>query len=98
MKRLEVDELAQREFDEAFEWYLDQRAGLAQRLEREIRAAFEKIATRPGSFPRVSKRARRCRLDRFWYSVVFQEFPDRIRIIAFAHSSRRPLYWRNRQQ
>ncbi len=98
MKRLVVDDLAQREFDEAFDWYLNKQVEVAERLEREIRAAFEKIATRPGSFPQVSKRTRRCRLSRFKYSVVFQEFPDRIRVIAFAHSSRRPMYWRNRQQ
>ena len=97
MKRLEVDDLALRDFDAAFDWYLDERDELVELLQAEIRSAFDKIVERPSSFAKISKRARQCRLARFKYAIVFQELPDVIRVIAFANSSRRPMYWRDRQ-
>lgn len=40
---------------------------------------------------------RRVLLKRFPYSIVFYERETEIVIIAFAHSSRRPGYWRSRE-
>jgi len=35
-------------------------------------------------------------IQSFPYSIVFYERKDEIVIVAFAHSSRRPGYWRSR--
>lgn len=35
-------------------------------------------------------------MRRFPFAVLFIELPDRIRIIAVAHKSRKPFYWRER--
>ena len=39
---------------------------------------------------------RRFPLRRFPYSIVYQETKDGLRIVALAHQSRRPGYWRTR--
>jgi len=46
---------------------------------------------------KIAKDARRVLLKRFPYSIVFYERENQIVIIAFAHSSRRPGYWRSRE-
>lgn len=40
---------------------------------------------------------RRFPLRRFPYSIIYQLKPDEIRVIALAHQSRRPGYWRGRK-
>jgi toxin ParE1/3/4 len=40
---------------------------------------------------------RRFLLRRFPYSIIYQVKPDEIRVIALAHQSRRPEYWRGRK-
>jgi hypothetical protein len=35
-------------------------------------------------------------LDRFPYLILYLDYPDRIRILALAHTSRRPGYWKTR--
>jgi len=37
--------------------------------------------------------ARRLPVNDFPYHVVFEEFPDRIEVLAIAHDRRRPGYW-----
>jgi plasmid stabilization system protein ParE len=39
---------------------------------------------------------RRLPLRRFPYSIVYHQSPQAIRILAVAHQSRRPGYWRGR--
>lgn len=40
---------------------------------------------------------RRFPLRRFPYSIIYQVKPNEVRVIALAHQSRRPGYWRGRQ-
>ncbi len=39
---------------------------------------------------------RRVLARRFPYSVVYIELSDEIRVLAIAHGSKRPAYWRGR--
>lgn len=39
---------------------------------------------------------RRVLVDRFPYAVVYAEQPGLVRIVAFAHLKRDPVYWRKR--
>jgi toxin ParE1/3/4 len=40
---------------------------------------------------------RRMWVPRFPYAVVYSEADEEIRVIAFAHTSRRPGYWKGRE-
>jgi hypothetical protein len=54
------------------------------------------IADKPSLFPRYDEEHRFAMLVRFPYSLVYQSLPDRVQVIAVAHSRRRPGYWLGR--
>jgi len=45
---------------------------------------------------RAAGAARRVRLLHFRYYVIYRILVDVIEVMAFAHTSRKPLYWRSR--
>lgn len=62
----------------------------------EVERALSQITRNPEACQRIGQRVRRKTLWRFPYNLVYAVYPDRIRIMAFAHQKRRPLYWRKR--
>jgi len=101
-KGLRVHELAEDELAGAALWYEGKQPGLGTAFVELIDQAVERI--RSGVLPSNpvpgvtrNRNARRVLLRRFPYSIVFYENMDEIVIVAFAHSSRRPGYWRSRK-
>ena len=93
-----IREEAERE--DAFDHYEQQRQGLAlELLDEHVRAAH-KIVERPLGWPAnpAHSDARRCRLDRFPYALVYRIEPTQCMIIAVAHLKRRPGYWIERMK
>lgn len=84
------------EFIEAVEFYEESREGLGLRLSREVYATINRITHGPTAWPQISDNTRRCFTRRFPYGVIYEIREDDILIIAVAHSSREPFYWRNR--
>ncbi len=84
------------EFIEAIAFYEESREGLGLRLSREVYATINRITLGPTAWPRISENTRRCFTRRFPYGVVYEIRADDILIIAVAHSSREPFYWRDR--
>lgn len=87
---------ASAEITEAAEYYERRSVGLGFGLLGEVERALKLIAENPEASPLIGRRARRKSLWRFPYSLVYAIYPDRIRVVAFAHQRRRPFYWRNR--
>ena len=87
---------------EAAAWYESERPGLGAEFESALESALDlleqdivPLATLPGG---AGKRgAKRLILRRFPYSIVVRERDSDILVVAFAHHSRRPGYWRKRQ-
>jgi len=52
--------------------------------------------TYPRAGKLVGRRARRIEVSGFRYAVIYQILPDLIFILAIAHHSRRPGFWRSR--
>lgn len=101
MKRLRVDSAAEDELQAAVAWYDSRRAGLGARLLSAVDRTLQLIRRHPGlgePVPRVrpEQGVRRVPLRRFPYFVIYRERDDEIQIVAFAHTSRRPGYWRHR--
>jgi plasmid stabilization system protein ParE len=74
---------------------------LGERLWNEIQAAFKLISEYPsigGVVPRARLRraARRIPLRHFPFFLIYRELNDYIEIMALAHTSRQPNYWRSR--
>jgi hypothetical protein len=86
---------------EAAAWYEMQRSGLGVEFERAVDAALDlleedivPLSPVPGAAG--ERGAKRLILKRFPYDVVVRYLGSEILVIAFAHHSRRPGYWRNR--
>ncbi len=87
---------AESEFDEAFDWYDSQRAGLGVAFAAEIESVFIRIAANPKQHNVVLADVRKAVLKRFPYCVFYRPHPDRIEMIAVFHSSRDPAIWQAR--
>ncbi|MCD6197453.1 MAG: type II toxin-antitoxin system RelE/ParE family toxin [Deltaproteobacteria bacterium] len=87
---------ARRELNEAVDYYEDCQPGLGYEFLEEVYATIARILHYPNAWSQISRRARRCLTKRFPYGVIYQVKEDHIRIVAVAHSHRRPGYWLNR--
>lgn len=101
MKRLSIDPAAEDELRAAVAWYEMQRRGLGARFFAEVGRLLDLILRHPGigsPVPRVRAEygTRRVPLRRFPYFVVYRERSDDVQVIAVAHASRKPGYWRHR--
>ena len=101
MKRLSIDPAAEDELRAAVAWYEMQQRGLGARFFAEVGRLLDLILRHPGigsPVPRVRAEygTRRVPLRRFPYFVVYRERREDIHVIAIAHASRKPGYWRHR--
>ncbi len=89
---------AQEDLREAAEFYREQ-AGAA--LSQSFLAEFEHSVSLLLQYPRLGvmwRQGKRRRVTRrFPFSVVYAVVGDQIRILAVAHQSRRPRFWRSRK-
>jgi toxin ParE1/3/4 len=78
-------------------WYEERRPGWGARLFDAVSHTFELIERHPeiGS-PRRSPATRQLLVRGFPYVVAYRIRPDDVYVIAVAHTSRRPGYWKNR--
>lgn len=84
MKQVVVHPQAEHESDLAFERYWAESELAAFRFFEEVQNAYGVIRRNPQSFPIHSLGTRRKVLDKFPFSIVFRELPDKIEIIADA--------------
>lgn len=89
---------AERDLRDAAEFYR-QHAGtaLSQSLFGEFERAVGVMLGHPGVGPLWRNGERRYVMQRFPYSLIYTVSGEEIRILAVAHHSRRPGYWRGRQ-
>ena len=77
-------------------YYEGKLEGLGLDFQAEAEAAVNSIRVAPDRWPIGKLDTRRCLLHRFPFSVVYIDLPDHIWIVAFAHGSRKPYYWKHR--
>jgi hypothetical protein len=90
--------VAEEELEEAVAHYDGISAQLGSEFLKEIELAMARIRAYPRAWPKVSRRARRCRLNHFPYGLVYQDRNNFMLVIAVMHLHRRPGYWRKREQ
>jgi plasmid stabilization system protein ParE len=95
-ERVELKPEAERELEDAFEWYLERSIPVAEAFIREAGSAFALIASAPTIWPRFEAGTRRYVLRKFPYSVIYLDRPTKILVLAVAHQKRRPRYWVSR--
>jgi toxin ParE1/3/4 len=96
VKPVTVGHWAEHELAAAVEYYEQCSAGLGLRFERAVADALQSIARRPALFPRGPAGTHRMVMKRFPYIIHYLDLPGRVEIVAFAHTSREPSYWRGR--
>jgi plasmid stabilization system protein ParE len=90
--------LAIKDLREARDWYAKRSIDVAAQFVDEVDAAVKRIVDAPDSWSVVSGKYRRLSLDKFPHSLIYYERAEYdIRIVAVAHPSRRPGYWRRRE-
>ncbi len=94
--RLRYSAEADAEFEEALTWYADRSTSAMLRLEREVAAAAGVLARHPRLGTPKPGKVRLLPLDDFPYSLVYAIRSDEVVVIALAHHSRRPGYWKDR--
>jgi plasmid stabilization system protein ParE len=92
---------ASAELEDAAVWYESQWSGLGLEFVEAVDAALQQVAR----WPQIGRRvpgvpndvpARRFPVNRFPYYIAYLEWNDVIRLLAFAHDSRKPGYWFSR--
>lgn len=92
---------AEQEFRDSILWYEQHGPGLGDRLWSDIQAAIDLIAGHVAVGERVRRvrsreNVRRVPLRHFPYFLVYREHEGWVEIVALAHTSRKPTYWRDR--
>jgi toxin ParE1/3/4 len=101
MRRVRLEAKAKAELQAAIAWHEEQAPGLGTMLWESVDDVLRRLkktpdgsTTVPGVPPELG--VRRAFTRRFPYAVVFIVQGDDVKVIAIAHSSRRPNYWLNR--
>ncbi|MGQ0736338.1 MAG: type II toxin-antitoxin system RelE/ParE family toxin [Acidobacteriota bacterium] len=98
MKPIQLSEPASAELTDAISWYERQRAGLGGDLFDALIKTIDLIQTHPeiGTLCTTRRPSRQLLVTGFPYSVVYRIRDDDIYVVAVAHTSRRPNYWKHR--
>jgi plasmid stabilization system protein ParE len=85
------------EYDAAFDWYLQRSPDAALKFDAEVERATSEIAQAPQRWVRGSHGTRRFLLRGFPFLLIYRELgAETVQILAVAHTSRRPGYWKER--
>ncbi len=84
---------AKAEFLAAVHYYESCQSGLGRRFKLIVQSAIKNIAKTPFQYRLIHAPFRRYLLPKFPYAIMFSIEPDHIRIIAVAHTKRKPEYW-----
>ncbi len=101
MRILRILAAAAEEAAEAAAWYEKERSGLGIDFQNATEAALDVLEQDIVPLTSMSgvsgtRGVKRLMLRRFPYAVIVHESDTEIMVIAFAHHSRRPGYWRDR--
>ena len=81
----------------ALRWYAARSPREARRFDSALGRIFDEIVGRPDRYPRLDSEFREAAVPRFPYSVIYRALPTGdVQVIAVAHASRAPGYWRDR--
>lgn len=87
---------AELELDEAAAWYEAEVSGLGSDFGDEVERVINILLDHPELGARVDKDLRHFVLRRFPFSVVYGVTGQLLYIVAIAHGSREPGYWKAR--
>ena len=87
---------ARAEFDEAFDWYEQQRVGPGVEFAERLQAVFDRISAMPELHAIVHRDVRKALVRRFPYAVFYRVRAGRVAVLAVFHAKRDPELWKSR--
>lgn len=98
MKIVRYEDAADEELIDEVARYELRHDGLGRELLTAVRDAVRLIAENPAAWQasEYGRDVRRFVMDRFPFTIVYTELANEILILAIAHTSREPGYWRTR--
>jgi toxin ParE1/3/4 len=96
VKNIFIDAEAEHELSESMRFYEQREPGLGLTFARAAREAVQTIQAAPERSPLRNDGTRRFLMERFPFVIHYVELENTISVLAFAHTSRRPGYWRRR--
>ena len=92
-----ITEKAQKDLDDAFQWYEKKEPGLGKEFIRCIDAKIAELNRHPHLHPIIqSNKVRRAFINRFPFSIYFVIDEGQITIFAILHQRRNPDFWESR--
>ena len=94
--KLKLLTAAKSDVADAIAYYNSEEPGLGSQFAAEVRKTIERVLQFPNAWASVSKRVRRCQVNRFPYSVFYSLKNDIVVVIAVLHNHREPRTWQTR--
>ncbi|MFH0975420.1 MAG: type II toxin-antitoxin system RelE/ParE family toxin [Spirochaetota bacterium] len=95
--KISIDELANKEFNDAIDWYENQSEGLGKRFKKAVITQIKKIIKNPNWFLIEADNIYKAYIPKFPYKILFSIDKDMVTIWAIAHMHRKPWYWQSRK-
>lgn len=96
--RVDLHPEAEAELASDTEWLAARSVGAAERLQFSVAAGLALLEAFPRSGERYGRRYRRHALPGLAYVLFYRVRRDSVLVLAVAHTSRRPNYWRHRDR
>lgn len=90
--RIEFDEIAEIEFQNAYVWYENQRLGLGLEFENCVEAAIGQLLKSPKFGRLITEETRRILVRRFPYGIFYKINGELIEIIGIRHFRQRSKF------
>jgi plasmid stabilization system protein ParE len=87
---------AKTEFDDAMDWYEQQRAGLGARFATAIHDQLDRIARQPNMHGKIRNDVRKSVVRGFPYCIFYLAEPSEVVVLSIFHTSRDPAVWQSR--
>jgi toxin ParE1/3/4 len=91
-----VRRAAQRDIDEAREWYDLRQAGVGQEFVDDAEATLSRVRDNPELYPANRRGVRQALINRFPYIVYYLITDAAVVVFAVIHTRRHPRSWRTR--
>jgi toxin ParE1/3/4 len=88
---------AEDQLNAAADYYYAIRPELALRFKDEAKKTVARISENPRAWWPLTKRLRSCPIHGFPYAIIYHILRDEIEVVAVAHGSRKPFFWRKRR-
>jgi plasmid stabilization system protein ParE len=95
-KPLRLHPEAEDEYLASLSWYRERSPIAASNFEDAVENGVARVEKAPQRWPIYFDNFRKYSLRQFPFSIIYQEFSSEIVVLAVAHGSRRPGYWRDR--